>query len=130
MLTPSHFKPRHVVTGKKFRWLLELIQQFRIITDAESGLASEQTPSGTKLWLDEPREFPIRITEVDMGKFAWNAVKATTGGGWMDLDRPSGTISSDWAVETNGGTAAVPQIVLARREEWTHRLTFERDNCS
>lgn len=130
MLDPNRYKAKHVPRVGKFRAMVRFLNSLRIITDPGSGLESETTPAGTKVWISESREFFIRITAYADGKYAWNAVHATPGGVWEDFSRPSGSLIVDWAVESNGTVVSVPQIVLARREEQSHRLTFERDTCS
>jgi hypothetical protein len=130
MIDPAKVKPGQPITGSFFRRLLGTILSLEIITEEGSGLRSMKTSTGTILELDVPAEFPIRITAVSAGKYAWNAVQATTGGTWTNLTVPAGTLTLDWAIEENGQAASVPQVVWARREPWTDRLVFSRDTCT
>jgi hypothetical protein len=129
MLDPNKYKAKHVARVGKFRAMVRFLNSLRIITDPGSGLESEVTPSGTKVWIAGDQGFFIRITARDGVKYAWNAVHATPGGTWEDFSRPSGSLTGDWAVEANGLVASLPQIVLARREEHSNRVTFEKDTC-
>lgn len=115
---------------RAFRALHEMLLSCRIVTDPGSGLESEETPGGTRLWLEDPGPSWIRITSRDGVKYAWNAVRGVSGGGWADMTRPAGTTTLNWAEEANGVVATTPQVVRSWRDPWTKRILFERDLCS
>lgn len=131
MIDPKDVKKGGLIRWKPMRDFQDLLKSLRIMTDPGSGISHEETSSGTRLWLTESPEIPIRITARDGVNYAWNAVQAIAGGGWDDLVAPAGTLSplKDPATEVNGVVASTPQIVLGRREEWTHRMTFSRELC-
>jgi hypothetical protein len=130
MIDPAKVKQGQPIKSGVFRGILEAIGGQRIYSDPGSGLIVKTTPSGTSVVLEEPPDFPIRITARDGVKYAWTAVRATAAGGWTDLARPKGTTTIDWAIESVGTVASTPQVVWARREPWTNRLIFERDLCT
>jgi hypothetical protein len=113
----------------KLRDLLGLVMSLRLVTDPDSGVLLEYTPAGTRVSLDEAQELAVRITAVSGSAYAWNAVKATLGGGWTDMTSPAGTLTRDPAYEINGVAASTPQVVWARREPWTARLVFQTETC-
>jgi hypothetical protein len=132
MIDPAKVKRGRRVKSTIFRQLLEYLASQKIYSDPGSGISVEDTASGTKVWLTDPGEFPIRITARDGLKYAWNAVKAIDGGGWDDLPRPAGTLAPDrdYAIEAQGITSSTPQVVWARRDRWTQQVYFERDLCT
>jgi hypothetical protein len=105
----------------------------RIVTGPGSGLASEVTPGGTRIWGVRDVSYFIRITAMSGGEYAWNAVRALPGGIWADLPAPSGTLgtpSVDAAREENDAEADVPQVVRGWREPYSGRMFFSRDECA
>jgi hypothetical protein len=130
LLDPVKYRRRHVSRVGKLRDLLDLVMSLRLVTDPDSGVLLEYTPAGTRVSLDEAQELAVRITAVSGSAYAWNAVRATLGGGWTDMTSPAGTLTRDPAYEINGVTASTPQVVWARREPWTARLVFQTETCS
>src|SRR5215210_5796748 len=116
MLDPAKVRRGQRVKSGPFRQLLDYLASMRIYSDPGSGISTETTASGTKVWITDPGEFAIRITARDGDTYAWNAVRALSGGGWEDQTRPGGTLLRDWAIESQGIIASTPQVVWARRE--------------
>lgn len=126
---PEAARGEPITAERHWNPLRRLLERLRIVTEPGSGLGSEETPSGTRVWVEGAPPFPIKITAVAGGLYSWTAQKATTGGGWGDLPGPTGTATKDPARNQAPGAAALDQIVLAWREPSTGRLYFVSDIC-
>lgn len=126
-----HVSPGSPISAKGWNALCDRAEKLSKVFFG-SGLKGGTTAFGSYVAANLSNVIFATLTAVDgAGRFTWQEIAPTTGGGWENGPR-SGSPTSDPAREINGNTTGFtfPTNVILERATGNGALYFEADLCS